>query len=155
MNSAQTLLTETAVSRLRYQPMGLADLTDAIINRLYGNRIRPYAQFCMDWNYNPELRKSILEEDISGDCPPDVLAAVASVVHGLCEKDGLSHLLPAYLLEAKAAEELLLHGEPIDHPWSRDVRDAAPDVCWQHNVFYDTGLLYSTCNPLTSIRQRL
>lgn len=152
---SRTQKLETASPNLRYEPMGLADLVDAIVKRLYGNRVRPYKQFCMDWNYytKDSRREKILEEDIRDVCPPDILPAIASVVHGLCEKDNM--ICPEYLLEAKAAEEMLLGGIPVDHPYCREVRDGAPDVCWQHNVFYEEGLLYSTCSILTSIRKQL
>lgn len=154
MRSAQTP-TGTASPSLKYQPMGVDDLAYAIVNRLYGNRVRPYKQFIMDWNSYTEgrRRETILEEDISGTCPADVLPQIASVVHGLCERDGLA--CPEYLLEAKAAEETLLGGIPVDHPYCREVRDGAPDVCWQHNVFYEEDLLYSTCSVLTRLRKQL
>lgn len=157
MSKAQTHLTEPAAPWLRYQPMGLADLADAIVKRLYSNGIRPFKQFCMDWNYYTEdsRRKNILKEDIRGVCPAATLPAIASVVHGLCERDGLSDFLPEYLLESKAEEELVLPKIPINHPWLRKLRDAAPDVCWQHNVFYEEEMLYSTCSVLTSIRKQL
>lgn len=85
-----------------------------------------------------------------------MLPSIASVVHGLCTRDNLLHLLPAYLAEAKAEEETMLGGLPVaDHAFCRDIRDSSPGVCWQHNVFYEEGLLYTTCSVLTSIRKQL
>jgi len=157
MSNAQTLLTETAAPLSQYQPMSLADLAYAAVNRLGRNEMVPYTQFCMDWNYYTEngRREKILEEDVRDICSEEVLPAIASVLHGLCERDGLAHLLPSYLLEAKAEEERLLCGRPVATPWSRGVRDGALDLCWEHNVFYEESFLYTTCDVWTSINKQL
>lgn len=100
MSSAQTP-TETTSPNLQYQPMGLADLAYAAVNRLGRNEMVPYTQFCMDWNYYTEngRREEILEEDVRSICTEKVLPAIASVLHGLCERDGFMHLFPDYLEE--------------------------------------------------------
>ena len=156
MSSAQTP-TETTSPNLQYQPMGLADLAYAAVNRLGRNEMVPYTQFCMDWNYYTEngRREEILEEDVRSICTKKVLPAIASVLHGLCERDGQVHLLPDYLMEAKSEEERLLCGVAVDDPWSRGVRDGALDLCWEHNVFYEENFLYTTCDVRTSINKQL
>ena len=138
-----------------YQPMGLADLAHGVAERLGRNEMVPYTQFCMDWNYYTEnsRREKILREDIRGVCGETDLPAIASVLHGLCERDGLA--LPDYLLEAKADEERLLCGVPVATAWSRGVRDGALDLCWEHNIFYEENILYSTCDVMTSINKQL
>ena len=140
-----------------YVPMDLADLACSAANLLGRNEMVPYTQFCMDWNYYTEndRREKILDEDISDICGDYVLPAVASVLHGLCERDGLSDLLPDYLLQAKAEEERLLCGVAVDDSWSRKVRDGSLHLCWEHNVFYEENILYSTCSVLTSINKQL
>ena len=140
-----------------YQPMGLADLARAAADPRIWNEIVPYTQFCMDWNYYTEnsRREQILEEDIRGVGDETDLPAIASVLHGLCERDGLARLLPDYLLKAKADEEWLLCGEPVDTDWARGVRDGALHLCWEHNIFYEENILYSTCDVMTSINKQL
>ena len=142
-------------ANLKYQPMDLGDLVYAVVNKIGRNQYVPYTQFVMDWNYYTEnsRREKILEEDIQDICPADVLPFIASVVHGLCERDEME--CPEYLLEAKSEKEMLLGGYPVETPFGYKVRDESPDVCWQHNVFYEDGFLYTTCSVLTSIRKQL
>ena len=140
---------------LKYEPMDLVDLVYAAVNKIGRNQMTPYTQFIMDWNYytGNRRREKILQEDISDICPTEILPYISSVVHGLCERDGL--ICPDYMLEAKSEEEMLLAGYPVDSPFCYKVRDEAPDVCWQHNVFYEESYLYTTCSVLTAIRKEL
>lgn len=136
--------------------MGLSDIVYGVVNRVGRNSLIPFTQFIMDWNCSTmERKKEILEEDISDECPSNILPVIASVVHGLCDRDGLSLFLSEYLLEAKSEEGMTISGLPMESSFSFQVRDRSPDVCWQHNVFYEVEYLYTTCDVFTSINKDL
>lgn len=102
-------------------------------------KTRALLQFIMDWNSRPEARDYMLEEDIPEDCPRDWAAAIAAVVHALCERD--NHPFPVSLKGIAAEQDILITLDPIDSPYTRQVRSQACEVCWEHKVFFTAETL--------------
>ena len=50
---------------------------------------RPLIQFVDDWNSKPHCREEMLAGSPPKDADPFLLAATASVVHALCDRDGM------------------------------------------------------------------
>ena len=61
---------------------------------------RPLIQFIDDWNSKPLCREEMLAGEPPQDADPFLLAATASVVHALCDRDGLP--LPSWAKSVKS-----------------------------------------------------
>ena len=77
--------------------------------------------------------------ELPPDCPTDHAAAIASVVHALCDRDGYE--LPQSLKGLRAGSEITISLHPVATPFTRKVRNLSPEVCHEHKVFYEADLL--------------
>ena len=57
-------------------------------------KTKPPVQFIMDWNHFSQDREEMLTGELPPDCPTDHAAAIASVVHALCDRDGYALPVP-------------------------------------------------------------
>lgn len=103
---------------------------------------RPLIQFVDDWNSKPLCREEMLTGEPPQDADPFLLAATASVVHALCDRDGLE--LPSWAKSVKVSPESTLSGCSVDTAFGKAVKSSAPPVCEQHGVYFEAELLNST-----------
>lgn len=103
---------------------------------------RPLIQFVDDWNSKPLCREAMLAGTPPEDADPFLLAATASVVHALCDRDGMA--LPSWAKSAKVSPGSTLSGCSVLTAFGRAVKSRAPSVCEQHGVYFEAELLNST-----------
>ena len=115
------------------------ELPEAIAEVRIGMKTKPLVQFIMDWNHFPQDREEMLTGELPPDCPTEHAAAIASVVHALCDRDG--YKLPKSLKGLQADKEITLSLRPVATPFTRKVRSLSPEVCHEHKVFYEADLL--------------
>ena len=102
-------------------------------------RYRPLIQFVMCWNGWPEHRAEMLDGPPPEGGDPFHLAAIASVVHALCARDGAA--VPEWVHRHRAGIEATIAGVPVTTGFGRIVAAGAPPTCAQHGVYFDPGLL--------------
>lgn len=115
------------------------ELPEAIAEVQIGMKTKPLVQFIMDWNHFPQDREEMLSGELPPDCPTDHAAAIASVVHALCDRDGYE--LPQCLKGRQADSDITISLHPVNTPFTRKVRDKSPDICFEHKVFYEAEML--------------
>ena len=103
-------------------------------------RHRPVVQFIMDWNCQPELQGEMLCEGAapSSEVAAD-LALIASVVHGLCDRDGIA--VPDWVREHRLTTPITMSGQPAESEWGQWVVSQAPAACAEHGVYFEADLL--------------
>lgn len=119
--------------------MTIGDLPEAINEVEAGMKTLPLLQYIMDWNHFPEDRKMMLSGSLPDDCPTDHAAAIAAVIHALCDRDGYD--FPKCLEGIKAKDDITISLSPVNTPYTRKVRDRAPTICFEHRVFFDEDML--------------
>lgn len=124
---------------LVFRSMTIGDLPEAINEVEAGMKTLPLLQFIMDWNHFPEDRKMMLSGSLPDDCPTDHAAAIAAVIHALCDRDGYD--FPKCLNGIKAKDDITISLSPVNTPYTRKVRDRAPAICFEHRVFFDEDML--------------
>ena len=124
---------------LVFRSMTIGDLPEAINEVEAGMKTLPLLQYIMDWNHFPEDRKMMLSGFLPADCPTDHAAAIAAVIHALCDRDGYD--LPKCLEGIKAKSDITISLSPVNTPYTRKVRDRAPAICFEHRVFFDEDML--------------
>ena len=103
---------------------------------------RPLLQFIDNWNYMPHRRLDLLAGEPPLDADSFLLAALASVVHSLCARDGLP--LPNWVDEVSLLPEATLSGGSVATPFGKHVKGAAPSPCKKHGVYFEEDLLNRT-----------
>lgn len=98
-------------------------------------RTRPLLQFIADWNWLSHRRSEMLEEPPDGTAELFLRAAAASVVHALCDRDGIE--LPTWADGLHSGKEVTLLGDPITTPFRERVKSKAPEVCQEHGVYFE------------------
>lgn len=122
--------------------MSVHDLSVELVNPAWHDRgcDRAIVQYIMDWNSRP-IHKRL--EMLKGTPHPDVgllnHAKVASVIHGLCQRDGLE--LPKWAEECKAEEPYALFNCSLAGHYGNMIKSTAPSVCEIHNVWYPADML--------------
>ena len=103
-------------------------------------RHRPVVQFIMDWNDQPAMRSEMLcgGQPPIGSVPRD-LALIAAVVHGLCDRDGIT--TPDWVSMHKLVAPVTMTGQPVDDDWGKWVVSQAPGVCADHGVYFEEEML--------------
>ena len=103
-------------------------------------RFRPVIQYIMDWNGLPARRTEMLAggEPPTGNTPSD-LALIAAVIHGLCARDGVP--VPDWVASHRLSPPATMTGRPLDSDWGRWVVSQAPQVCFDHGVFFEADML--------------
>ena len=100
---------------------------------------RSLIQFVMCWNDWPDHRSEMLDGPPPDDGDRFHLATIASVVHALCARDGLS--VPEWVHYYRADVEATIAGVPATSDFGRIVAAEAPPTCAQHGVYFDYELL--------------
>lgn len=103
---------------------------------------RPLIQFADDWNRMPHRREEMLAGEPPEGSDPFLLAATASVVHALCDRDGMP--LPAWAENARFSPEATLSGLPVTTDFGRAVKESSLPVCEQHGVYFEEEILNRT-----------
>ena len=103
--------------------------------------MRLLIQFTKHWNAFPEHR-----EDMLKDAPPEVgnavhRAALAAVVHSLCERDGAE--IPKWVSGVHAGGEYLINGDIADTEYGRLIKAQSPAVCSNYGVYFEKEMLAS------------
>ena len=100
--------------------------------------LRVFVQY---WNNTTvEGREAMLGADLQADAmEADDMASAAAVIHGLCVKDGLD--VPLWVHGRKATSPRTLSGLPADSSWGEYVKGHSPEVCWEHDVFFEESYL--------------
>ncbi|WP_420637776.1 hypothetical protein [Candidatus Poriferisocius sp.] len=102
-------------------------------------RFRPVVQFIKDWNHEPEQRLDMLCKGEAPHGEPRDLAIIATVVHGLCARDGFD--TPSWVASQQLPEPMTLSGQSLDTDWGRWVVSQAPPVCSMHGVYFEASTL--------------
>lgn len=113
------------------------DLPAEMADPSYLTPTRPLAQFCSGWNNYPQARAEMIAQ--KPVCDSETLASIAVVVHALCNRDGVA--TPDWALTSKAAKPKLLNGHSVDDKFGDCVKAEAPDVCFQHEVYFEAEML--------------
>ncbi|MYB03880.1 MAG: hypothetical protein F4Y13_06745 [Acidimicrobiaceae bacterium] len=100
---------------------------------------RPLVQFVMDWRRYPEQRGAVLAAVPPPDTSELVAAKIASVVHALCDRDGVA--VPVWVHLCRAEPETALFGVRLRSGFGEVVRRRSPRVCAAHGVFFGADLL--------------
>lgn len=98
-------------------------------------RTRPLLQFIVDWNWLSHRRDEMLAEPPDDTAELFLRAAAASVVHALCDRDGIE--LPTWADGLHNGKEVTLLGDPITTPFRERVKNKAPEVCQEHGVYFE------------------
>ena len=100
--------------------------------------LRVFVQY---WNNTTaEGREAMLDADLQADAmEADDMASAATVIHGLCVKDGVA--VPLWVHGRKAISPRTLSGLPADSSWGEYVKSRSPEVCWEHDVFFEESYL--------------
>ena len=98
-------------------------------------RTRPLFQFIADWNWMPHRRSEMIADPPPAKGDPFLLASLASVVHALCDRDGIP--VPGWVKGVRVDEERTLSGLPADSKFGRVVRRKAPSACSEHGVYFE------------------
>ena len=138
--SSTSATSKTSHARpLVFRSVTIGDLPEAINEVEAGMKTLPLLQYIMDWNHFPEDRKMMLSGYLPDDCPTDHAAAIAAVIHALCDRDG--YILPECLEGIEAEGDITISLSPVNTPYTRKVRDRAPVICFEHRVFFDEDIL--------------
>ena len=98
-------------------------------------RTRPLLQFIADWNWLSNRRGEMLAEPPDDTAELFLRAAAASVVHALCDRDGIE--LPTWADGLHNGKEVTLLGDPITTSFRERVKSKAPEVCQEHGVYFE------------------
>ena len=110
---------------------------------------RPLLLFIDNWNYMPHRRMDMLAGEPPHDADRFLLAALASVVHSLCDRDGLP--LPDWAAEVSLVPEATLSGGSVATPFGKHVKAVAPSPCEKHGVYFEEDLLNRTSLKMRQI----
>ncbi len=96
-------------------------------------------EFIKCWNAWPQHREEMLS--ISGPLlgEPFDVAAVCTVVHALCERDGLD--IPPWVDGAGITPPRTISGDGINDAFARYVVSQAPPSCELYGVFFERATL--------------
>lgn len=78
----------------------------------------------------------MLEGSPPKNSDPFLMAATASAVHALCDRDGIES--PEWTEGAYLIEERTLSGIPAESPFRRFVKSRAPSACAEHGVYFES-----------------
>ena len=99
----------------------------------------PVLQFVWDWNVAPDRGALVREAPVYGGDDPNLLPAIAVVVHALASRDG--EPVPSWVVGCRAPSDVMLFGYDFDTPYARWVRLRSPDVCDHHRVWFHPRVL--------------
>lgn len=99
----------------------------------------PVLQFIWDWNVAPDKSALVSEAPVYDGDDPNLLPAIAVVVHALAIRDGVP--VPARVSQHRAPADVMLFGYAFDTPYARWVRMRSPAVCDPHRVWFHPRVL--------------
>ena len=114
-------------------------LAEEMLDPSWRDADRPLIQFIMDWRRFPDQRQQVLAEAPSADTDEVIAAKMATVVHALCERDGLA--APAWVHRHRLVPGIGLFGVPLDSPFGHTIRQRAPRICAEHGVWFGADML--------------
>ncbi|MDE0168029.1 MAG: hypothetical protein OXS29_00715 [bacterium] len=94
----------------------------------------PLLQFIADWNRADNRGGLIAQAPVYDGGDPVLMPAIAVVVHALAERAGVP--VPEWVLQHRAAKDVMLFGWPFDGAYARWVRLRSPAVCAHHRVWF-------------------
>lgn len=100
---------------------------------------RPLVQFVMDWRRFPEQRPRMVAEEPPAGTDEVVAAKMATVLHALCARDGLT--APGWVHQHRLDPGIALFGVPLDSPFGDTISRRAPRVCAEHGVWFGADML--------------
>jgi len=99
----------------------------------------PVLQFIWDWNVAPDKSTLVSEAPVYDGDDPNLLPAIAVVVHALADRDGVP--VPDWVAGHRAPADVMLFGYAFDKPYARWVRLRSPAVCDPHRVWFHPRVL--------------
>ena len=107
----------------------------------------PLTLLVKEWDYFPEDRTAMIEEEPEGPDPDD-LCRIAAVVHALCARDGIP--IPDWVRRHRSEVPLAWDRSCVMHGfiWERTVKNAPP-ACEYHNVWFDYQFISSERRRIT------
>ena len=99
----------------------------------------PLLQFIWDWNVASDKAALVSEAPVYDGDDPNLLSAIAVVVHALTDRDGVP--VPGWVLGHRAPEDVMLFGWPFDGRYAQWVRMRSLPVCAQHRVWFHPRML--------------
>ena len=94
----------------------------------------PLLQFIWDWNVASDKAALIRDAPVYEGDDPNLLPAIAVVVHALADRAGV--LVPDWVAGHRAPEDVMLFGWPFDGRYARWVRRRSLAVCAYHRVWF-------------------
>lgn len=118
--------------------MSAGEIAEACENRRDSYTARQLYQFIADWNSRPQNRAAMLKGGPSSRNTVFQRAAIAAVLHALCDRDRFP--LPTWASHEKHPTEITLDGIEIsDRGFGNLVKQESPRVCSKHNVFFEAS----------------
>ena len=130
--------------------MSVGDIAEACENRKVSYTARQLYQFIADWNSRPENREEMLKGLPSASNTIFQQAAIATVLHALCDRDNMP--LPVWARDVKNPTEITLDGIEIsENDFGSLVKAEAPMVCTEHNVYFEASEMDKGTDRLVTI----
>lgn len=87
----------------------------------------------------PDKPDLVAEAPVYAGDDPNLLPAIAVVVHALADRGGVR--VPEWVAGHRAPTDVMLFGYAFDGPYSRWVRMRSPAVCDHHRVWFHPRML--------------
>ena len=94
----------------------------------------PLLQFIWDWNVASDKAALVSEAPVYDGDDPNLLPAIAVVVHALADRDGVP--VPDWVAGHRAPHDVMLFGWPFDGRYARWIRRRSLAVCAYHRVWF-------------------
>ena len=107
-------MSETAATWRYTVAMTVPALAAEMLNPSWRDADRPLIQFIMDWRRFPGQRRQVLAEAPPADTDEVIAAKMATVVHALCERDGLE--APEWVHQHRLVPAIGLFGVHLHTP---------------------------------------
>ncbi|WP_420614277.1 hypothetical protein [Candidatus Spongiisocius sp.] len=82
----------------------------------------------------PDKPALVAEAPVYAGDDPNLLPAIAVVVHALADRDGVP--VPGWVAGHRSPADVMLFGYAFDGPYSRWERTRSPTVCGHHRVWF-------------------
>ena len=132
-------MTEAAATWRYTEALTVPALAAEMLDPSWRHADRALIQFIMDWRRFPDQRQRVLEEAPPAGIDAVIAAKMATVVHALCERDGLAP--PTWIHQHRLDPGIGLFGVHLHTPYGRRLRRMAPRACAEHGVWFGADML--------------
>ena len=132
-------MTLTAAAWRYTEALTVPALAAEILDPSWRHADRPLVQFVMDWRRFPDQRHHMMADEPPGGTDHVTASKMATVLHALCERDGLT--APQWVHRHRLDPGVVLFGVPLDSPFGHTIRRRASRVCAEHGVWFGADML--------------